>query len=71
MNDPTDVLAIHILSSLYPMIGDSHGMVLHAPLFFLVRLNLPHVVLLGHRGRLRQPSSSRECASLARQCLFM
>ena len=63
MNDPTDVLAIHILSSLYPMIGDSHGMVLHAPLFFLVRLNLPHVVLLGHRGRLRQPSSSRECAS--------
>lgn len=55
MNDPTDVLAIHILSSLYPMIGDSHGMVLHAPLFFLVRLNLPHVVLLGHR---RSPATT-------------
>ena len=52
MNDPTDVLAIHILSSLYPMIGDSHGMVLYAPLCFLVRLDLPHMVLLGYRCRL-------------------
>lgn len=65
MNDPTDVLAIHILSSLYPMIGDSYGMVLHAPLFFLVRLNLPHVVLLGHRGRLRQPDGGLPRADAA------
>ena len=65
MNDPTDVLAIHILSSLYPMIGDSHGMVLHAPFFFLVRLNLPHVVLLGHRGRLRQPDGGLPRADAA------
>lgn len=27
MSDPTDVLAIHVLSHLYPMIGDSQGMV--------------------------------------------
>lgn len=54
MNDPTDVLAIHILSSLYPMIGDSHGMVFLSRLFFLVRLDLSHMVLLGNQRRLRQ-----------------
>ena len=36
MNDPTDVLAIHILSYLYPMIGDSQGMV-HLIIVFVMQ----------------------------------